>query len=113
MEKLTKTRLDYIDVTRGIGIILVVLGHLNPGEGVERWIYSFHMPLFFVISGLLCRDMPVKWKKRLFPYVKWWIFSLLFGMIPLVHEPSSLKEFLFLNGSVGYNSPLWFLIVLL
>lgn len=43
------------------GIILVVLGHselLAPylGEGfkfLSRWIYSFHMPLFFLLSGFL------------------------------------------------------------
>lgn len=43
-------RLEYIDVTKGIGIICVVLAHL--GIGVELF-YLFHMPLFFFISGFL------------------------------------------------------------
>lgn len=41
----------HIDVLKGIGIILVVLGHLNPGIYLETWIYSFHMFLFFFLSG--------------------------------------------------------------
>ena len=39
-----------IDVTKGIGIILVVLGHI----GIAFWghiIYQFHMALFFMLSG--------------------------------------------------------------
>ena len=42
----------YIDVAKGIGIILVVLGHTYgiPAELLDI-IYSFHMPLFFIISG--------------------------------------------------------------
>ena len=52
-----KERLVYVDQMKGIAILLVVMGHLigyNVGynETVE-FIYSFHMPLFFMISGYL------------------------------------------------------------
>jgi len=47
-------RIEYIDIAKGIGILLVVLGH-NDFEVislfVQRLIYSFHMPLFFFLSG--------------------------------------------------------------
>ncbi len=49
-------RLDYLDMVKGIGIILVVLGHIPFTSGftlMRTWIYSFHMPLFFMISGIL------------------------------------------------------------
>ncbi len=47
-------RLNYIDFARGIGIILVILGHISYlSDGSRIFIVSFHMPLFFVISGLL------------------------------------------------------------
>ena len=36
-----------IDVLKGIGIVLVMLGHQNLPIG--HFIYSFHMPLFFLI----------------------------------------------------------------
>lgn len=47
-----------IDIAKGIGIVLVVLGH---SPTVARWgptlqlIYSFHMPLFFVLSGAVLK----------------------------------------------------------
>ncbi len=52
-----KKRIDFIDVAKGIGIILVVLGHLNSAEQpVRNFIYSFHMPLFFLLSGIFFND---------------------------------------------------------
>ena len=52
--------MHYVDIARGIAIILVVIGHgiSEYGTGftaLEKVIYSFHMPLFFVISGLVFR----------------------------------------------------------
>lgn len=47
-------RLDDIDMVKGIGIILVVIGHSTyVSENVLTWLASFHMPLFFVASGIL------------------------------------------------------------
>ncbi len=50
----SKKRLDYIDMAKGIGIFCVALGHMEDISTFTRvWISSFHMPLFFIISGLL------------------------------------------------------------
>lgn len=50
----SNNRKDYLDIAKGIGIILVVLGHCpqvyNP---LKQWIYAFHMPLFFIVSGMV------------------------------------------------------------
>ncbi len=47
-------RIEYLDIARGIGILLVVLGH-NDFEAISLYvhqvIYSFHIPLFFFLSG--------------------------------------------------------------
>ena len=47
-------RIGYLDIARGIGILLVVLGH-NDFEVISVFarqiIYSFHIPLFFFLSG--------------------------------------------------------------
>lgn len=52
-----KKRIEYIDIAKGIGIILVVAGHLLDKESeLCKFIYSFHMPLFFVLSGLLLKE---------------------------------------------------------
>lgn len=53
----TDNRISWIDSAKGIGILLVVLGHTY---GIPTWlyglIYSFHMPLFFLLSGMTYRD---------------------------------------------------------
>ncbi len=47
-------RLDYPDMVKGIGIFLVVLGHINYVPGPLRiWISCYHMPVFFVLSGIM------------------------------------------------------------
>lgn len=50
------SRVDEIDVAKGIGILLVILGHIIPENTYIRTvIYSFHMSLFFFLSGLLAK----------------------------------------------------------
>lgn len=47
-----KVRDTYIDIAKGIGMLLVIYGHLAERSDFLRIIiYSFHMPLFFIISG--------------------------------------------------------------
>ena len=48
-----KNRTPWIDVVKGLGMFLVVLGHISKDEMAVDWIYSFHMPLFFFLSGYL------------------------------------------------------------
>lgn len=46
-------RIEYIDIAKGLGIILVVIGHCIDGKTFPgTWISSFHMPLFFILSGM-------------------------------------------------------------
>jgi fucose 4-O-acetylase-like acetyltransferase len=51
---MNKSRIDFIDIAKGIGIILVVIGHTQ--SPINNFIYLFHMPLFFFISGYLYKD---------------------------------------------------------
>ena len=51
----SKKRELWIDMARGIGIILVFLGH-STGNPLIWLIYGFHMPLFFILSGFLYRS---------------------------------------------------------
>lgn len=46
-------RIAYMDAARGLAILCVVLGHLYPGDGIVQYISSFHVPVFFILSGLL------------------------------------------------------------
>lgn len=47
-----------IDILKGIAIVLVVLGHIHPDDtpnlawnSLRSFLYSFHLPLFFILSG--------------------------------------------------------------
>ncbi|MDO7835056.1 acyltransferase family protein [Sphingobium sp. HBC34] len=52
-------RLDWIDVARSIGIVAVVVGHVWTRGPLRDAMYAFHMPLFFLLSGMLSRPCPV------------------------------------------------------
>lgn len=46
-------RIQYIDIAKGICILLVILGHeLTWNDALRYFIYSFHIPMFFVLSGM-------------------------------------------------------------
>lgn len=106
-----KRRLQYIDVARGFGIFLVVLGHTYRGNVVQNWLYSFHMPLFFFISGWLYENK-INYKKDFFsfvlkksrslivPYIDFLVFNFLYWILVERH----FRTF--------DQGPLWFLPVL-
>jgi len=102
MKSLGERRMDYLDVAKGIAILLVVLGHccvtFDPERGlgmiVNPWlktIYSFHMPLFFVAAGIVSRPRnDVAWVAAL----KKDFFSLLvpYARFALIYMPFSLAN---------------------
>ena len=53
-------RIDYIDLTKGIAILLVILGHCSytgfKNDIIKGMIFSFHMPLFFIVSAITYRS---------------------------------------------------------
>lgn len=92
-----KRRIEWIDIAKGLGIILVSFGHLRNGDGQSVWlpaldgtiagIYLFHMPLFFLLAGLTFSDRrPLgefalrKARTLLVPYA---VFSLYFLAKPV------------------------------
>lgn len=110
-----KNRLGYIDILKGILIILVVVGHSDIGEGTRLAIYSFHMPLFFILNGFLYshkkigfRNFTIKRIKRLLvPYV---CFFLLNYIIQLNFSPKHILRFIF--GGRMIEGVYWFIPVL-
>lgn len=133
MEK-NKQRLDFIDVAKGIGMLFVIYAHVNYNKEVLIPIYSFHMPLFFIISGMLFdRERFTGFgnfmKKRFFSLiVPYLVFSFLAigyafvseRMFPEIFDFTKAQYLKFLSqvflarGSSGTaNTPLWFVPCLL
>lgn len=76
-----------LSIAKGIGIILMVVGHSGCPDVLNRFIYLFHMPLFFFVSGYLFKDKYVenkflflkrKLKGLYWPFIKWELFFLAF-----------------------------------
>lgn len=71
-------RIEYIDIAKGILITLVVLGHSE--FKYRDIIYWFHMPAFFIISGLLYKKRSLnllKLAKKIFiPYLSFSIINI-------------------------------------
>ncbi|MDF2647185.1 MAG: hypothetical protein K0Q73_2990 [Paenibacillus sp.] len=99
-----KIRMQYLDVCKGIGIILVVLGHIFLTNPIRTWIYSFHMPFFFFLSGYtlyLSKTTDYKefvlrrLKSLIIPY---FIFAFIWYIYWLVIERKFRPESLDING---------------
>ena len=123
MEK-RKTRVGYIDILRGIAIVLVLIGHI-PCAGfsseVHKWLYAFHIPLFFFVSGMslsfkdynnirLKEDFKKRFNRIILPYLIWGVLLAL-PSITLLSIPKILYATHKSIASVS-NSSLWFLPVL-
>lgn len=118
-------RITWIDVACGIGIILVIQGHALSADSYRHFIYAFHLPLFFFLSGIVFNykkyDFLTTFKKSargiLVPYVFfallsyafWWTENsgFRFDFISLLHHLSGI---IYGNSSsLFFNIVLWFL----
>lgn len=105
-------RQNWIDVLKGIGIILVVFGHVYSKNPVSIWIYSFHMPLFFALSGFIFAaysyNKKVSFKDYFIKKLKSLIVPfILFRMILVLYWLAVERHFRELD-----LGPIWFLPVL-
>ncbi len=115
-----KGRLDWIDLAKGIAIILVVIGHVGASYNsaniyshetflsiLTKIIYSFHMPLFIFISGYLfslkkIQNQSIEVIKILINYgvpyiffsVLWIIFKFVFSSF--INTTIDIKQILFI-----------------
>lgn len=134
---INKTRDTSIDIAKAIGIILVVLGHTE--FFMKDFVYQFHLPLFFFLSGFVFNLSKIKSPKEFFikkikslyiPFITFeiifLIFHNLFVNIGFYNELSnfnltySFRDYIinFLKIlTMGYGEqlagPLWFLIATL
>ena len=110
---------ETIDIAKGVGIFCVVLGHFAVfASPLYHYIYLFHMPLFFFLSGMFFKKedklkpfLLKKTKRLLLPYLFYWVFCHIIMCLNhiIIHGDLDLGhvDFNILNGGV-----LWFLISL-
>ncbi len=112
-----RKRLDFIDYAKAIGIILVVIGHINVyNSSCKAWIYAFHMPLFFLLSGLLLKPsdnfkafINKKARRIMVPYFIWGLISAAFSLENLLCVCYGSHQTLYRADTL---SSLWFFPVL-
>lgn len=109
-------RIEALDIAKGVGIILVIIGHMSSSY-LRDWIYSFHMPLFFIISGICFKTE--KYPSFL-PFLKQRFRTLaiptlaLYFIILLLETLTGIKGFDLQQQLKGVHpGVLWFLITLL
>ena len=88
-------RIGYIDYIRAFAIVLMIVGHIIQEDArllmpIHEIIYSFHIPLFFFISGYVFSDNNLKLstkeyikkniKQIMFPYLGYCCLYLLLGL---------------------------------
>lgn len=97
-------RIKWLDVGKGIGLLFVMLGHLvTYGSPIFNWIFSFHMPLFFFLSGYVSKfetnNSKLHLKKigitLIVPYFIFVIIGLIISLIIPAWRPISYNDILF------------------
>ena len=122
MQAKTENRNQFVDIMRGIAMLLVVLGHTMTGCTVDSQksfifniIWSLQMPLFILISGYVTKySRPISNSKGLWKYVKrrtvaymlpWAVWSFLVRGIIFGEDDFLNVKHLLWNMDSGY----WFL----
>lgn len=131
-------RLLWADYTKAFAIWLMVLGHSNlQSEGLVQFIYIFHMPVFFLISGYFDKGTPFSWdvlkksfKRIMVPYFFFsvcafsicWISPYIhpeiyhYGTMPQTFLKAFVGMFLMEDQVKPYaflpSGPLWFLVAM-
>lgn len=122
---MTKERYAELDIAKGVGILLVITGHIQYiSETFRNFIVAFHIPLFFIIAGMLiciqqedkkslAKTVMKKGRSILQPY---FIFSLIFLIAQYVAYRAGstitwelVKQNLYLTVIFFGMSVLWFL----
>jgi len=117
-----KLRIDYADIAKFFGILLVILGHTTGNLDAPFYrtvIYAFHMPLFFIISGVVFKGPAEKYnikhwlnflgKNVLCLAVPYFIWALIYAPFSYNNIPGILYASRETLGDVGSLTSLWFL----
>lgn len=95
-----------VDIMKGIAILLMVIGHLFKNEALHTFIWSFHVPLFFAVSGYFTKRTDRS--LSLFQGGKQLVKSMLRRLIVPYFVVCILLIFWFLVKNVDFLKEKWF-----
>ena len=124
-----KKRIKYIDLCKGLGILMVTWGHITKlNNPVDTWAAAFKMAIFFVAAGyLICyadsyRTQTLKGyvikllKSLMIPYVLFSILSIGFRFATMIMKHkidiAAIKSYILATITLRGTFALWFLPVL-
>lgn len=93
--KVKPERALWIDRAKAYGIMLVVIGHVSPIAALHHPIYIFHMPLFFLLSGMTFKpfegrsDVIKRSRSLLLPYLS---FGILIALVLAVANQAMMQD---------------------
>lgn len=119
-------RISYLDIIKGFGIFFVVFGHIVHIGALRDYIWNFHMPLSFFVSGLLYnsnlkfKDFLLKRIKSIYiPYVLFFCITFCYwllierhvrgGEYSILHQLIGLPYGTYEGNHLYFNGALWFL----
>lgn len=86
-----------IDILKGIGILFVLVAHSLSGY-IHTFAYSFHIPLFFIVTGYFCKPKPIyetmkhDFKRLFVPFFFTTVFMLLLSLVLYPFELEGVKD---------------------
>jgi len=124
-------RIQYLDRAKALGMFFVYYGHFvwnltfgeagSPAAAHWRFIYSFHMPLFFFLAGIFWRpdrDLNIvkylgeKARTRIIPLVVFGLLVIPFWLIVDPRQVALNNLALYLVGFPAINILTWFIVCL-
>lgn len=94
---MASSRFAGIDALRIFGILAVICGHVYGVPLTHQWVYPWHVPLFFVLTGYLWspgrslwRELSTRTTSLMLPYVGW--FVVVSVAVLLISSPTAIPN---------------------
>lgn len=130
-----KERVRYFDIAKGVAILCIIAGHMG-NTAINKFVFTFHVPIFFLISGyFLTNSMSIKcfvtkkYRQLIRPYIITSICIIIGVSLRNIIKTSSLEYLvedvktwfiasMYGSGTIEYNKPfymkhigaIWFLL---
>ena len=107
-------RIEAFDILKGIGIILMIVAHTyGPNSMIWDFIYAFHMPLFFIVTGFFYKQKPSfqliksNYNQLLQPYLA---LCFIVSILTQIREPHDIL--IDIDITLNGMGPGWFLLAI-